>query len=149
MVSSAQAIQIKNVMPRVLHPIVVVDTCGFLPVETVIVVGHRDDPRLRVQHQRRIFVAQNGRVPNPAERARVRVDGLYRNHSYAGRGVLWQLGRVRAAGELWSVVVDVVQVDHYRRPRRRPRVIRINAPVAAGHGQLGSHYLSVGIHTVR
>lgn len=42
-------------------------TCGFLSIEPVIVIGHRDDPRLRVQHQRKVFVAENGCVPDTAK----------------------------------------------------------------------------------
>lgn len=116
-------------------------TCGFLPVEPVVVVGHRDDTGLRVQHERRVFEAQHGRVPDAAESPGVRVCGLDGDHADAGRGILRQLRSVRGARELRRVVVDVVQVHHHGRPGRRLRAVRISAAATAGHGQLGGHHL--------
>jgi len=108
----------------------------------VVVVGHGDDARLRVQHQRRVLVAQNGGVPDAAEQAGVRVLGLDGYHADAGCRVLRQLGRVRRASEPRSVVVDVVQVDRHRRPGCRSSPDRVVAAAGGGRGQLGGHHLS-------
>jgi len=111
----------------------------------MIVVGHHDDARIRVEYQRRVLEAQHGRVPDAANLSGIRIHGLNGGHPDAGRGILGQLNVVLGAREPRGVVIDVVQVHDHGRPGRSPRAIRVAA--TAGHGQLGRQHLHhIGDH---
>lgn len=109
----------------------------------MIVVGHHDDARNRVEYQRWVLEAQHGRVPNAAKLSGVRIHGLNGGHADAGRSVLRQLDVVLGAREPRGVVIDVVQVHNHRRPGRRP----LSVAATSGHGQLGRQHLHhIGNH---
>jgi len=111
----------------------------------MIVVGHYDDARNRVEYQRRVLEAQHGRVPDAAKPSGVRIHGLNGGHADAGRRVFRQLDVVLGAREPRGVVVDVVQVHNHGRSGRSPRAVRVAA--TAGHGQLGRQDLHhIGDH---
>jgi len=119
-------------------------TCRFLSVESMVIVGHNNDTRNRVQDQRRVLEAQHGSIPDAAKQSGVRIHGLDGGHADPGRGVFRQLHVVLGPREPRNVVVDVVQVHNHRRPGRSPSAVRDAA--TAGHGQLGRQHLYVTLH---